>query len=69
MVPLVLFKNLLAFDLSNIGYLDIYEYILLFSIITTVDRNAFKYRVVKRNLQVVRFCDFEHMRARMAQFF
>ena len=27
------------------------------------------YRVVKRNLQVVRFCDFEHMRARMAQFF
>ena len=27
------------------------------------------YRVVKQNLQVVRFCDFEHMRARMAQFF
>ena len=27
------------------------------------------YRVVKRNLQVVRFCDFEHMRTRMAQVF
>ena len=28
-----------------------------------------KYRVVKRNCQVVRFRDFEHMRARMAQLF
>ena len=29
-----------------------------------------RYRVVKRrNLQVVRCCDFEHRRARMAQFF
>ena len=27
------------------------------------------YRVVKQNCQVVRFRDFEHMRARMAQFF
>ena len=28
-----------------------------------------KYRVVKQNFQVVRFRDFEHMRARMAQIF
>ena len=27
------------------------------------------YRVVKRNLQVIRICDFEHRRARMAQIF
>ena len=27
------------------------------------------YRVVKQNCQVVRFRDFEHMRARMAQIF
>ena len=31
--------------------------------------NHTNYRVVKRNCQVVRFRDFEHMRTRMAQVF
>ena len=34
-----------------------------------MNENISTYRVVKRNLQVAKFRDFEHMGARMAQFF
>ena len=36
---------------------------------TVIDLNQMHYRVVKQNFQVVRFRDFEHMRARMAKVF
>ena len=34
-----------------------------------VEKSQAKYRVVKQNLQLVRFRDFEHMRASIAQIF